>query len=200
MFMKKSIVFSITLFCLSILAHAQDTIKIKNLEPKLLSSRNNKVYFFMPAADDTLNTDSVVVVNSKAYFKLVQDKQSCKTFINLYKMYQQSVSKGDAEVQGLIESYEVIIKTKDSSYTALMHEYYSLNSLLSASINQTESAILISKNSLDELSRSMDAIKEENEGLKTDLSTMKQQNNKNKWRFGLAGLGVGLLLGILIMH
>jgi hypothetical protein len=152
----------------------------------------------MPA--DSLAADSVVVVNSKAYFKLVQDKQSCKTFINLYQMYQQRVSTGDKEVQGLIDSYEVIIKTKDSSYTNLLHEYYSLNSLLTSSINQTESAIIISKNSLDTLSHSLAVISEENKGLKEDLSTMKQQTNKNKWRYGLAGLAIGILLGILIMH
>lgn len=182
---------------LSIQAFAQDTLKMNTTEPVLVSAKN-KVYVFMPA--DSLAADSVVVVNSKAYFKLVQDKQSCKTFINLYQMYQQRVSTGDKEVQGLIDSYEVIIKTKDSSYTTLLHEYYSLNSLLTSSINQTESAIIISKNSLDTLSQSLAVISEENKGLKEDLSTMKQQTNKNKWRYGLAGLAVGILLGILIMH
>ena len=197
MLMKKLFTALSVLLCVSLHTQAQDTIRMNTKDPVLVSAKN-KVYIIVPA--DTLGADSVVVVNSKAYFKLIQDKQSCKTFINLYQVYQERVSTGDKQVQSLIDSYEVIIKTRDSSYTTLLQEYYSLNSLLSSSITQTESAILISRSSLDTLSRSLQTISEDNKLLRKDLTIMKQQNNKNKWRFGLAGLGIGLLVGILIMH
>jgi|GEM_PF-3174954 hypothetical protein len=176
---------------------AQDTIKTIDKQPVLLSAEN-KLYFFIPA--DTSGRDSVIVIPSRLYWKLMQDKESCKTFINLYQVYHQRVSKGDTEVQGLIDSYEGIIKTKDSAYTVLFHEYYKMNSLLSSSIDQTEASIKISKNTLDTLSQSLQVISDQNAHLKTDLQTMKSQNTKNKLRFGLAGLVLGVVIGILLMR
>lgn len=194
--MKQLILF-VSILMFSTCVYAQDTIRVDNTKPSVLPSAN-KVYIFIPS--DTATSDSIVVVNSKAYFKLIQDKQTCKTFISLYQLYKQKVGKGDVEVQGLIESYEVIIKTKDSSYTVLMEEYYTLNGLLSSSINQTEEAILISKNTLDTLSLSLKTITAENKYLRADLTSMKQQNNKNKWRYGLVGLAAGIFIGILLIH
>ena len=189
--------FFIPLLFIYVYASGQDTVNVTDKQPVLLSTEN-KLYFFTPA--DTLKKDSVIVAPSRIYFKLIQDKESCKTFINLYQIYQQRVSKGDAEVQGLIDSFEGIIKTKDSAYTVLFHEYYKLNSLLTSSINQTEASITISRNSLDTLSHSLQMISDQNMHLKTDLQTMKAQNAKNKLRFGLIGFTAGIIIGILLMR
>ena len=178
-------------------ALAQDTVKVTRKHVALLSVKN-KLYYFMP--EDSLQTDSVIVVNGKVYFKLMQDKESCKTFIDLYYIYQKRVAKGDADVQGLIDSYEGIIKTKDSSYAVLFHQYYKLNSLLTSSINETERSVNISKNALDTLSSSLHVISDQNNALNKDLKIMKAQNNKNKLKFGLGGLILGLVIGLLLVH
>jgi len=193
--MKHFFFISLTFLCIRALA--QDTIKTPDKQPVLLSAEN-KLYFFMPA--DTSGRDSVIVLPSRIYWKIMQDKESCKTFINLYQIYHQRVSKGDTDAQGLIDSYEGIIKTKDSAYAVLFHEYYKLNSLLSSSIDQTEASIKISKNTLDTLSQSLQVISDQNAHLKRDLQIMKTQNNKNKLRFGLIGLAVGIVIGILLMR
>lgn len=193
----RKILSSIVLYFIGVMGViAQDTLKYDFNKPIVLSS-NPGLYYILPV--DTTQKDSAIVVSSKLYFKLIQDKQSCVTFINLYQVYKQKVSSGDKEANDLIQSYESILKTKDSSYAQLLKEYYVLNSLLSTSIRQTESTIVLNKNTLDTLSKSIEIVEKQNVELRTDLSTMKRQQNRNKLFFGAGGVAIGFLLALILL-
>jgi hypothetical protein len=184
-----SLVYTISLF-------AQDTIRYDFSKPILLSSKPG-LYYIYPS--DSTSKDSAIIVSSKLYFKLIQDKQSCVTFINLYQMYKNQVNTGDKEVSDLINSYENIIKTKDSSYTQLLKEYYILNGLLTTSIRQTETTINLNRNTLDTLSKSLEIMEDQNKELRSNLDVMKKQQNRNKLFFGAGGVAIGFLFGLLLL-
>src|SRR3954469_8427461 len=125
--MKSILKYSIiVVICLSfvLITKAQDTLTVDCQKPVFLDVKSGISYVNIP---DSSSCDSFLVVRTDQYFKLVKDKQACKTFIQLYQMYKNQVKSGDAEVGEIVDSYESIIKTKDSAYAVLFKEYYTLN-------------------------------------------------------------------------
>ena len=179
------------------IAFAQDTIHMHTHDIHVLSSQQ-KLYFFVPSNND--NTDSVVVINRAAYYDMQRDNQACSTFVHLYQLYKTSVHAGDLKVQRLINGYEVVIQSKDSSYTALMKQYEALHELNNKSMQQTTSTIRICRSSLDSLATSLNILQQENSLLQKDLTVLKKQHRKQKWGFALGALAAGLVIGILLVH
>lgn len=176
-------------------AFAQDTLHIHSKKIYTLSAKS-KIYFFIPATNDQI--DSVIVINSKAYYALIQDQDACATFMNVYELYKKRISEGDSKVQALIQGYEVIIQTKDSSYASLVKNYDALNIITSKSIQQSNTMLHICKSSLDSLNTSLNTIQQENTILKKDIKTMKKQHHIQKWSFAIIGVSIGILIGILL--
>jgi len=191
----KTCIFFIYTLLLFHSAYSQDTIRIHTTKAYALSARQ-KLYFFIPANNDHI--DSVVVLNSNAYYLLLEDKQACASFMNVYQLYKKRISEGDSKVQALIQGYEVVIQTKDSSYASLLKQYDALNALTSTSIQQSNETIRICRNSLDSLSTSLNTIQQVNTILKKDIKTMKKQHHIQKWGFALVGISIGILIGVLL--
>lgn len=178
-------------------AFSQDTIRLQTRKPQALSAVS-RLYFFVPSDHETI--DSIIVINSNAYYSLIQDKQACATFTQLYQMYKKRIGEGDVKVQELIKGYEVIIQTKDSSYTTLLKQYDAERALTTKSIQQTTETLHICRSSLDSINTSLNSIEQENNLLKQDLKTIKKRHNTQKWSFALVGVSIGILVGLLLMH
>jgi len=193
----KCLIFFIFILLSFYSAFSQDTIHIYSNDVHVLSARQ-KLYFFMPVNND--RTDSVIVLNSKAYYSLIEDKQACVTFTHLYQLYKKRIGEGDAKVQQLIRGYDVIIQTKDSSYTTLLKQYDAERALTTKSIQQTTETLRLCRNSFDSLNTSLNRIQQENTILKQDIETMNKHHKTQKWSFAIAGCAIGLLVGILLTH